>query len=61
MRWTALNGAGALFWVAGLYLILGVAHAGVWAAWMPSNPLPLGSAFGLLGLLLLLWANLRDA
>lgn len=61
MRWTALNGAGTLLWIAGLYLILGVAHAGSWGGWMPSNPLPVGGAAGLAGLAILLWANLRDA
>lgn len=61
MRWTALNGVGALFWTIGLFLALGTAHAGAWSGWMPANPLPIGGAFVAAGLALLLWANLSDA
>ncbi len=61
MRWTALNGLGAFLWIVGVYLALGVAHAGSWAVWLPPNPLPIGGIIGSAGLALLLWVNLRDA
>ena len=61
MKWTALNSVGALFWLIGLYLALGVSHAGTWGAWLPANSLPIGAFFGLIGLATLLWANLGDA
>ena len=61
MKWTALNSVGALFWLIGLSLALGVSHAGSWSAWLPQNPLPIGGLCGVVGLAMLLWANLRDA
>lgn len=61
MKWTALNGVGALFWIVGLYLALGVSHTGGWGSWLPANSLPIGGAFGLIGLAMLLWANLSGA
>lgn len=61
MRWTALNGVGALFWIAGLYLALGVSHGETWGSWLPANSLPIGAMFGVIGLAVLLWANLSDA
>ena len=61
MKWTALNSVGALFWLDGLYVALGASHAGMWASWLPANSLPLGGAGGLIGLVMLLWANLSDA
>lgn len=61
MKWTALNGIGALFWLTGLYLALGVSHSATWGAWLPSNSLQIGGVFGLVGLVTLVWANLIDA
>ncbi len=61
MRWTALNSVGALLWLIGLFLSLGVSHAGTWGTWLPANSLPIGGFFGIFGLLTLLWANLSDA
>lgn len=61
MKWTALNGIGAVLWFAGLTLVLGVSHAGAWQVWLPANPLPIGGLFGLIGLATLLWANLSNA
>ena len=61
MRWTALNGLGALFWVAGLYLALSVSHGGTWGPWLPANAFYIGGACGLVGLATLLWANLGEA
>ena len=60
MKWTALNGVGASLWVIGLYLALGVSHAGTWGSWLPANSLRMGGIVGLLGLATLLWANLVD-
>lgn len=61
MKWTALNGVGALFWIAGLYLALVVGRSGAWDGWLPVNALYAGAAFGLVGLATLLWANLGKA
>ena len=61
MKWTALNSVGALLWLIGLYLALGVSHAGALGAWMPANPFPIGALFGAIGLVTLLWANLSGA
>ena len=60
MKWTALNGVGAALWLTGLYLALGVSHAGAWGPWLPANSVPLGGLIGFLGLATLLWANLVD-
>ena len=60
MRWMALNTIGCLLWVAGLVYAKGVSSiAGSWPA--DGNQLPIGLAFGLTGLVLLMWVNLLDA
>ena len=61
MKWTALNSVGALLWLVGLFLALGVSHAGMWSAWLPTNSVQIGGVCGLVGLAVLLWANLSDA
>lgn len=61
MRWTALNSVGALFWLVGLYLALGLSRGGPFDAWLPAHPLPLGAALSLVGLATLVWANVSDA
>ena len=61
MKWTALNTVGAICWIIGLSLALGVSHVGSWQAWLPANPLPVGGLFGFIGLATLLWANLSEA
>lgn len=61
MKWTALNGVGAIFWLVGLYLAVGVSQEGHWGFWLPANALPVGAVLGLVGLATLLWANLSGA
>ena len=61
MKWTALNSVGAVFWLVGLFMALGVPHDGPWGSWLPANSLPIGSLFDLIGLVTLLWANLSGA
>ena len=61
MKWMALNCFGAIFWVTGLYLSLGVTYAGDWDSLFPANAVYVGGTCGLVGLAMLLWANLISA
>ena len=61
MRWTVLNAFGAAAWVAGVVCAKGA--SGPAAPLLPSSDhdLLIGAAIGAMGLVVLLWANLRGA
>ena len=60
MKWTVFNLFGGLFWIAGLWYAKGSASS--LAALFPDSDhrLMVGLVVGAAGLLLLLWANLRN-
>ena len=60
MKWTVFNLFGGLFWIAGLCYAAGSTSA--LASLLPesNHRLLVGLAFGLTGLLVMLWSNLRD-
>jgi len=60
MRWTVLNAFGGLAWLAGLECARG---AGSPAGMLVSNEhhVLVGATVGAMGLVVLLWANLRNA
>ena len=64
MKWTVFNLVGGLFWIAGLWYAKGPASS--LAALFPESDhrlmvgLVVGLVVGAAGLLVLLWANLRN-
>ena len=58
MRWTMLNGLGAAAWLAGLMYAKGIGGTDPYAN---DHHLLVGACIGVMGLVVLVWTNLRSA
>jgi hypothetical protein len=61
MRWTLVNALGGLTWLAGLSFAKGAAFPNSEFLAFGDHRMAVGLSFGLAGLALLLWANIRNA
>jgi hypothetical protein len=60
MKWTVLNALGGLTWLAGLSFAKGATLPDGGFVSVGDHRVLVGFGFGLVGLLLLLWTNLRS-
>jgi hypothetical protein len=61
MKWTVLNALGGGVWIAGLSVAKGQTLLGDQLLSVGDHRMLAGIGFGLAGLTILLWANLRSA
>ena len=61
MKWSVLNAFGGLFWLAGLSLAKGSVLPANIDYSVGDHRLLVGLSFGMVGLAVLLWTNLRTA
>lgn len=60
MKWTVLNALGGLVWLAGLSFAKGVTLPDVGLFSVGDHRFVVGIGFGMAGLLVLLWTNIRN-